>query len=309
MSFPDFTLMLPHTKLRRWRNNNMRRSYSDSELHSMAQSQLALVQRGMPPLIMPIVATPGPGVDYDQNKPLYIVAGSRRHAGNATLGDKAPRLNCLIRYYPDEHAMLAAMRTENGIRKDPTPLEWAIHFDEALKGGTPLHVLCEESGKSNYQVESLVGILALSPAAQTLIDDGALPLRASPLLAKISDPAKQTKLAKHFAAHRFTLKRMETVINSIVAPKEKMPRHPATNNLPSDLHTGLDDLRAAADTTCRHCDIGLRLTVREPAWHLALKAAGEVCETCDIKSIAVCKGCPLASMLSRVARHSAERVG
>ena len=306
MSFPDLQLDLPHTNLKRWHNNNLRRGYSPTELQSMAESQLRLVERGMPPLIHPIICTPGPGEDYDKRKTqqLYIVAGSRRHAGNATLGKNAPLLNCIVRYYPDESSLIAAMRVENGQRKDLSPMEWGVHFDEAIKAGEPLPQLVRESGKTTHQIGIYLALLKLAPESQTLVDSGDLPLGAIDYLLHIPNPAKQVNLANRFAKQKYTLKRMETAV-AMYVPKKKSKQiaRPATHELPKELPASIANLRSAAAITCHTCDIGNKLTTREPAWHLAMNAAGETCETCEIKDIKnICAGCPLAAMMSRVAR-------
>jgi hypothetical protein len=125
----EILVHLPHTALDR-HPRNMRRSYAPEDVRRMAINQADRAKRGLDPCVHPLIVTPGPSQQYNprRHKRLIIVAGHLRHAGNSWLGKDAPLLNCIVRYYADEQAMQADMSTENGVRADISPLDWA-HVD------------------------------------------------------------------------------------------------------------------------------------------------------------------------------------
>lgn len=303
-----------HTSLVR-HARNMRRKYHLADVRRMALSQAERAKRGLPPCVQPIIVTPGPGQNYHpkQHPQLIIVAGHLRHAGNAYLKHAAPALNCIIRYYPDEQSMLADMSHENGVRAELSPLEWAHHFQNRLEDSSvDIHRLARESGKSLYAIQQHLALLKLAPRAQAVFDDGALPLTAVSELLKISDPVAQSKTARQLGQSRAGGKAIRTKVQAVLSLLEskprpgqrRAPRRPATDKLPPQHSATLADIRQQAAEVCAVCDIGSTLPLKEPAWHIALKAAGETCDSCGLQNIrGACNGCPLAETLSRVARQ------
>ena len=62
--------------------------------------------------------------------------------------------------------------------------------------------------------------------------------------------------------------------------------------------------------TCAGCSAPGKLKLVEPAWHIALQAAGVVCDTCSIRGDkGACDACALPEMLSRVTRRMAAANG
>jgi len=315
---PDTLVHLHHSQLTR-HPRNMRQRYPLAEVRRMALSQIELSRRGHDPCIHPIVVTPGPGLRYDPHlhETLIIVAGHKRHAGNAYLKKRAPLLNCIVRYYPDEQSMLADMRTENGLHSDPGALGWAINFKTALDDGVPLRRLVRESGKSRAQINQYLDLLTLTPSAQDLVDRGDLPLGAIKHLKRLADPKRQEKAARRFAQKRWSLKQIDNVVGAMlqrapamrrIVKEERVkaasyPAVPATVGLPPVLSATVGDLREAASNICAACGVNT-LKAAEPAWHIALAAAGETCTHCDLRTIkGQCSACALPEMLSRVARQ------
>lgn len=316
----DKILHFHHSRLVR-HPRNMRQRYPLSEIKSMADSQLELARRGCDPCIHALVVTPGPGLRYSPrwHKTLIIVAGHKRHAGNASLKKRAPLLNCIVRYYPDEQSMFADMRTENGLHSDPNPLGWAINFRDALHDHVPLHRLIRESGKSRAQIQQYLDLLTLTPISQELIDTGDLPLGAIQHLKRLTDPKRQAFAARRFAKKHWTIKQIETAVQSMlvrapaarrIVPEERIksasyPAVPATVGLPPILPATIGDLRTEAANICTHCSVNT-LKAIEPAWHIALHAAGETCTHCDLRTLkGQCAACPVPELLSRVARQIA----
>lgn len=314
----DTHLLLRYTQLKRW-PANIRRTYHLEDVAAMAQSQAERAERGQPACIHELVVTTRPGHHYEKrDTSFFIVAGHLRHAGNVQLGKDAPLLNCVVRYYATEADLLADMRTENGQRRDPSPLEWAMHFQSELAAGVTERDLIKQSGKSKHQLTTYLRLMQLSPVAQQMIDCGDLPIGAIEHLIEVEDLKHQAKIAKRLKGS--TLKAIQKSVTAYLTLKAQSrptashqppatnnqpltPNRPSTDGLPADVAITAADLRPAACRTCAHCDIGLSIKVAEPAWHIALAAAGKVCDGCDLKRIKnACAGCPLAEMMSRLAR-------
>lgn len=340
----DLPVSLHHSQLQRW-PSNLRQRYNPADVERMADSQRERAERGQPPCIQALIVTPGPGKPLPtlaelkspktlKRLQLFICAGHLRHAGNAHLGSKAPLLNCVIRSYATEAEMKADMRTENGQRAEPSPLDWARHFQSELEAGVLLHTLIKQSGKTRSFIDSHLSLLKLSPEAQRLIDDGDLAVGAAEHLLEIEDLKVQARLARRLRGHSVPqLSRAVTLYLSNKArsrkgkPQQKPTpfspsgrragdegrptpsARPATDGLPSNLPVPAADLRAFAALTCKGCSIGKSLAVKEPAWHILLAAAGETCSECDLKQTrGACAGCPLAETMSRLARHHGAQV-
>lgn len=313
---------------------NLRRTYKLADIRRMAVSQSDRARHGEPPCVQPLIVTPGAGErPYDSRKhpKLYIVAGHLRHAGNVYLGQDAPRLNCIIRYYADEATMLADMSAENGIRADVGPVSWAWHYQTQIAAGKTLRQVARDSGRSLHVVTQALQLLELGQVAQDLIEAGALPIGAAEQLLRITDGRMQGAAAKRFAASGFSVRQIEVAVDALGRPKleSKQPGRPSKGGnrgfrriikmervanaevpalvgKPAALNATLGDLRAAARAACHNCEIGSRLKDSEPAWHLATAAAGQVCSACDLRTIKdACLACPLPEMLSRVTRDLA----
>lgn len=311
MPAKDVHIQAHHARLKRW-PGNIRQTYRPDDVAAMAESQRERAAQGKPACIHAIVVTPGPGLSYNPrlHKDLYLVAGHLRHAGNAALGRKAPPLNCIVRYYATEADLLADMRTENGQRSDPSPLEWARHFRAELDRGLPLHALLKQSRKSKGFAEACLALLDLAAEAQRIIDAGDLPLGAAAHLAELDDKPAQAKIASRLRGG--TVAQVSRAVTLELQRRVKQhrvlgllrPRRPATDNLPKSVPLAAASIRPAAAHQCALCDIGRTLALPEPAWHIALNAAGEVCDDCNLKDIKnACNGCPLAEMMARLARR------
>jgi ParB/RepB/Spo0J family partition protein len=317
----------------------MRLRYPLADVRRMALSQAERARRGLDPCIQPLIITPcptplslkgrcvprseaewgGAGGEGEGAQQYYIIAGHLRHAGNVYLKGQAPLLNCLVRHYPDEAAMLAEMRGENGVRADISPLGWARHYHDSLAADSTLTIqrLVRESGKSLHFVQEHLRLLELAAEAQALIDNGSIHFGALEHLLKLPTAQLQAQAASRFARRHSSLTAIQRGVEALLAqrpPKhqrlvkterikpEAAPAVPATVGLPADLPANLKELRVSAATTCALCSEKPR-GLAEPAWHLALSAAGETCVNCDLRTIkGACGGCPLPEMLSRLVR-------
>ena len=317
---------MPHTALDR-HPRNMRRRYAPEDVKRMAVNQADRAKRGLDPCVLPIVVTPGPNLRYNprRHKRLIIVAGHLRHAGNAWLGKDAPLLNCIVRYYADDQAMQADMSTENGVRADISPLDWAHHLQAQMADGKTVKQLARDSGKSVTWINAHLALLELGQGAQALIDQGNLPMSAAEHLIKIQDKRTQDQMARRLAKRRATTAQIEAAITMYLqiartgrpkpkarvvtkpGAKPKAAQRTAVEGLASDAPATIQALRDSAALECSQCGIGDRLPLNELAWHIALTAAGETCDCCNLKMVQdACAGCPLAAALSRVARTYAK---
>lgn len=327
-------IFMLHTQLQR-HPRNMRRTYRLADVRRMAVSQADRARRGEPPCVQPIIVTPGAGErPYDSRKhpKLIIVAGHLRHAGNVYLGREAPRLNCVLRYYANEADMLADMSAENGIRAEVGPVSWAWHYQSQLADGKTVGQVARDAGKSVHVVNETLQLLKLGQVAQDLIEAGDLALGACAHLVRVTDGRVQAAAARKFVSAGFSVRQMEVAVDAICggqAPlkrvgrpakpgKAQPPRRiikmervknvdvPSLVGKPAALPATLGDLRTAAREICGACEIGGPLNDKEPAWHLATAAAGQVCTACDLRTIKdACSACPLPEMLSRVTRDLA----
>lgn len=334
-SSQTITLDLLNTQLVEHKRN-MRRLYKLDDVRRMALSQAKRVARGQPACIQPLIVTPGAGeTTYNSAKhhKLITIAGHLRLRGNRYLGAKAPKLNCVLRFYANEADMLADMSTENGIRADPGPVSWGLHFRDLLDNeGANLRDLARDSGKSVQTIRELLALLDLAEPVQTLIDNGQLQITAADQLRRIKSAALQAKAAKRFVRSDTPVHQMKLVVDHLLDPagksayqnstsfKKKIPTQaeeasrltrwddapaaPALEGQPAELDATLEDLRAAARFTCIKCPISTEHGQPEAAWHLATAAAGAVCSGCNMRLIKeACNSCPLPQMLSRVVRQ------
>jgi ParB-like chromosome segregation protein Spo0J len=290
----------------------MRRRYPLNDVRRMAISQAERSRAGLEPCVQPLIVTPMP----DETPSRYlIVAGHLRHAGNVYLKDKAPQLNCIVRQFANDAAMLSEMSAENGLRADISPLGWAEHFRRQVSQGRTLRQICRDSGKSLSWVQVHLGLLELGPVSQALIDTGELPLGVGQYLLQVTPRHLQDTAARQFAKNRSTVAEIKATVEA-VAPKRAKPgpkpgavrtqaystSRPATDKLPAKNPATLRDLRKAAQASCSACEISRPLPLAEPAWHLALAAAGETCDCCGLQEAKdACSSCPLVDMLKRVA--------
>lgn len=315
----DTLIFASHDQLTR-HPRNIRREYPTAAVRRMGLSQAECARSGLAACVQPLVVTVAPGVAYDPavHRTFVMVAGHLRHAGNAWLGEKAPPLNCVVRYYATEADMLADMGTENGVREDPGPSGWAIYLRGQLDAGVPMHQLLRRTGLTLRRVEMLLDMAALAPAVQALLDAGRLPLGAIEHLKRIESPARQAKLARKLADAGATLKQIELAVRGSLNKSEggrktadllKVKREktrtnaPALDGLPDELAATLGHVRGAAAVACSQCDVGAGLPFHEPAWHVAVEAVMSTCHRCDLRAFeTVCKSCPLAEAMRGVVK-------
>jgi hypothetical protein len=311
----DHLIFLNHTQLAR-HTHNMRRAYPATAVRKMGASQLDRAREGKPCCLQPLVVTAGAGIEYDpqQHTAFTIVAGHLRHAGNAWLGEKAPPLPCIVRYYATEADMLADMGTENGVREDVGVIGWAQYLKGQIAAGVPMHQLLRRTGLPLSRVERLLDVAEMPGLVQGVFDRGELPLLAVVPLKWITDRAQLIELAVKLGEKRATLSQVEMAVKALRTgtPTERKYQRkvhavraeiPALDGVPAALPATLGDVRRGAAKACAACEIGRDLPLDEPAWRIAVEAASNTCKACDLKAFEqVCKACPLAEAMRNVVK-------
>lgn len=309
----DKLIFANHTQLTR-HTQNMRREYPTSALRKMGISQQERARSGQACCVQPLVVTVGPGVEYDPavHTTFTIVAGHLRHAGNAWLGDDAPPLPCIVRFYLNEAEMLADMGTENGVREDVGVISWGLYLKQQLDAGVKMHELLKRTGLSLGRAELLVELAGMPGLVQGVFDRGELPLGAVKALRLVDNREQQIELAIKLGQRRATMQQVEMAVralNSSTAKPRKYERRkpaadvPALVDVPADLPASLADVRKGAAKACEACEIGRDLPLDEPAWRIAVEAATSTCTSCDLKTFEqVCKACPLAEAMRNIVK-------
>jgi ParB-like chromosome segregation protein Spo0J len=323
---------------------NMRRVYALRDMRRMGLSQLARARTGQPACVQPLIVTrlpPGPLAGHPGGRPdgkYVVIAGHLRRAGNLWLGERRPKLNCIVRPYANESSILSDMGTENGVRADVGPISWALYYRGRLADGVNARVLARECGVTVAKMNLLLSLLGLADRVQQFVEAGDLSLSHARVLLRVEHLPTQTKLALRAVQRCLTAEALEQVVRhwlethtadgrarpgapegmtKITKPNGRNGhngngRHspelsrstPSTEGLPVDLPVHLAELRVMAAKTCADCDIGQGLPGREQAWHLALAEAGETCKACDLKAYKdACRLCPLAQMMAATVKH------
>jgi len=279
---------------------NARRRFDAADVERMADSMRERIGRGQPPVVQPLIVTLRAEGGYT------IVAGHLRHAGAIALGDSAVTLPCVMREYADDAAVLADIGTENGVRVDLTPGEWAGYIASRLEAGVPMHELMRQTGFSRAKFDHLIAYASLAEAVQVAIDAGELPLSAASQLARIDSKTKQAKVATQAVKRRSTLEQLRAVVDAIATPKQRKATGAAIDQAVQDVDVPatLGDLRNHAAATCRHCAQYDNAVLSEPAWQLARREARAVCASCAAGSPGslICQQCPMTLLLTGVVK-------
>ncbi len=283
---------------------NARRRFDATDVERMADSMRERISRGQPPVVQPLIVTPRGADGYT------IVAGHLRHAGAVALDDSAVTLPCVVREYASDEAILADIGTENGVRVDLTPGEWAHYIASRLEAGVPMHELMRQTGFSRAKMDSLTAYASLAEAAQVAIDAGELPLSAASCLVRIESKTKQATVARQAVRRRSTLEQLRAVVDAIATPKQRKSATAAIDLAvqDADVPATLGDLRNQAAATCRHCAQYDNAELGEPAWQLARREARVVCANCAAGSPGslICQQCPMTLMLAGVIKSMAQ---
>jgi ParB-like chromosome segregation protein Spo0J len=309
----DKLIFVNHTQLSR-HANNMRRDYPTSALRKMGLSQQERAKSGQACCVQPLVVTAGAGIEYDpaQHHAFVIVAGHLRHAGNAWLGEDAPPLPCIVRFYLNEAEMLADMGTENGVREDVGAISWSIYLKQQIDAGVKMHELLKRTGLTLGRALLLIDLAGMPELVQGVFDRGELPLGALRPLRLVSDANQLAELAIKLGQKHATLQQVEMAVKALNGTKKAKPASasrkpvadvPALIDAPDGIQATLSDVRKGAAKACEACEVGGDLPLDEPAWRIAVESVTNTCKACDLKVFErVCKACPLAEAMRNIVK-------
>jgi ParB/RepB/Spo0J family partition protein len=294
---------------------NMRPPIAPESVAELKQSMSERLRRGLPINSDALIVSPAAGEKFDpksQTQVLYVLSGNRRHAACEALACDA-QLHCQVYEYDTFGEMLVDMGVPNIQRADPPALSLAKYYAHCLQH-MPMHQLVKSVGKSANTIAMYLALLEkLGEAAQELLNAGDLSLGvARELFALHAFPTIQAKVAAQLARRGATQAVARKMVNLALKQMSRRTANqpndriegtgaPAIEGQPVELKATLQHLRDGARRECAACP-SLPMDMAEPAWHLAINAAGHVCTECGMRAEPVCRNCPLTSALKRVVR-------
>ncbi len=280
---------------------NVRQRYIESEVEEMAASIKA--HGGVLNALL-IVPSGKAGT-------LWVVAGNKRLAGAQRLGKECPLLKC-ERVDADRAQQLLDMATENFIRSDPNPVDEAKHYQRLIDSGLSVRDISKRTGIGEFRIRQRLEISRLDEPIQELMATGKLPhgMPVCQAFQTVADKDLRIKLAQRLAENpNATAKTAIAACARLLeakAPQEKL-ENPATRLAlkrgPKKGSTSWHQVKAAAASTCRSCDLKLSQLegAGNPAWSLIAHAADSECGGCDLGHVKmVCERCPLPAFLKRL---------
>lgn len=107
---------------------------------------------------------------------------------------------------------LEIMLAENLQRADLTPIQEARAYRALLDAGCRQTDVARRVGVPTARVQNRLTLLKLDPQVQRMFETGELPTGLGPVLAKISDPAQQRRLAMLVGRRRLSVLKVEQLI-------------------------------------------------------------------------------------------------
>lgn len=219
-----------------------------------------------------------------------IVAGHRRYAAAPQAGlTSAP---VIVKHYsPAEQEEI--MLVENLQREDLTPLQEAKAYQRLKDQGIEQTEIARRVGTNPARISSRLAILTLAPAVQYLFNGYDLPTTAAPVLAQITKPEHQTRLANRVANFQMTVKDLKQAVSNLVKSDEARPKQAQKLKTitPQPTFTRADGVVALQAT-------------EKGAWTRTelLTALAGVCHKCGMETHPqICTQCPLPQYLRQLA--------
>ena len=196
-----------------------RKTFNDETISQLADS---IREQGV---LQPLLVVPTGDGRY------RIIAGERRYrAGRAAGLDTLP---CIVRELDVVRQMEIAL-IENLQREDLNPIE-AARAMKALKDqyGYTQDKIADRVGKSRPAVANLLRLLDLPEEIAEMVRDGRLSAGHARVLAGLSDPEQQVRLARLAADEGLSVRRMEQLASAAREKKTSRKKKPAA--LPAEL--------------------------------------------------------------------------
>lgn len=180
-------------------------------------------------LIQPVVARGTTEGGYE------LIAGERRWRAAKMAGLAA--LPVIIRNVdPVMQAQMALV--ENIQRQDLNPVDRAAAYKALLDNlGLTQTELADRLGEDRTVIGHYLRLLDLTPGVQELVADGRLTVGHAKVLAGVSDPAEQTRLAMLALAQTLNIRNLERLINTPAPPASPAaPTPPAAESARASAH-------------------------------------------------------------------------
>ena len=333
----DQVVSLHHAQCER-HPRNMRLRYPLREVRRMALSQAERARQGLEPCVHALVVTPAPtpgryiivaghlrhaGNVYLKDKAPLLNCIVRHYAGEAEmLADMAAENGIRAEISPlgwarhfgtqrDAGKAVKQMARESGrsvpqVRLYLSLLDLSAAAQDLIdRGDLPVmaarHLIVIDDRRAQA---TAAREFAEHKATLRQIALGVQALRAQQVTSTTPDGNGHTKGVNGVNGH--ALEAAPAQVPALAAPRLIIqPETPAIHRLPAslddDMEPTLADIRTTSRQVCAECEIGKGLPLKEPAWHIALVAAGQTCRCCNVRTLnGACKSCPLPDMLKRV---------
>ncbi len=205
-----------------------RQTFSEESIAQLASS---IRDQGV---LQPLLVVPGNGGRY------RIVAGERRYRAGRIAGLET--LPCIVKDIDVIHQMEIAL-IENLQREDLNPLEAAKGIQALMQQcGYTQEKVSARLGKSRPAVANLLRMLSLPDEVTEMVRDGLLTAGHARVLAGLSDPEEQIRLARKAAEEGMNVRQLEQLAASLKGRKPAAkPRKPAV--LPAELNELQEKIR------------------------------------------------------------------
>ncbi len=186
-----------------------RTDFDDEALSTLAES---IKQHGV---LQPLLVRPMEQGGYQ------IVAGERRWRAARMAGlEEVP---VFIRKLTDRETMELAL-VENLQRENLNPVEEALGYKELMETyGYTQEQVSRIVGKSRPAVANSLRILGLDNITLKMVRDGEISIGHAKILAGIEDSAKRAELAQKVKRDLLTVRNLEDIVKTELAPKKPKP--------------------------------------------------------------------------------------
>ena len=204
-----------------------RKTFDDE---SIAQLSESIRDQGV---LQPLLVVATPGGRY------RIIAGERRYRAGRMAGLET--LPCIVKDIDVVQQMEIAL-IENLQREDLNPLEAAKGINALMKQyGYTQEKVSTRLGKSRPAVANLLRLLSLPEEVTEMVRDGRLTAGHARVLAGLSSPEEQIRLARLAAEEGMSVRQLEQLASSAKAKKPARKRKAAP--LPAELNELQDKIR------------------------------------------------------------------
>ena len=204
-----------------------RKTFDDE---SIAQLSESIRDQGV---LQPLLVVATPGGRY------RIIAGERRYRAGRMAGLET--LPCIVKDIDVVQQMEIAL-IENLQREDLNPLEAAKGINALMKQyGYTQEKVSTRLGKSRPAVANLLRLLSLPEEVTEMVRDGRLTAGHARVLAGLSSPEEQIRLARLAAEEGMSVRQLEQLASSAKAKKPARKRK--TASLPAELNELQDKIR------------------------------------------------------------------